>query len=414
MGLVVPVVARQFVLWFYCAMSCFSAARAMARYSAEQLRFMPSTHKNVPPTATFSLTAWLDGVKPLASFMTQPPELAAATASGGVDDARWLHVDAVTSKHQAWSFTGHLNLLEDTALALHRWKVWWSIPRLLRGARTETEVPPETYLYLARAATGAYVLLLPVVDRNMGFTLEGAKSYDKDEVKDEVSVDLNGTVADGCRYLMLHGHDISLGPTSIDQDATRSRKALLVTTGTDPFRLIATSVKMVKRHMQDGLGQRSAQEVCHNNNDDGNNAHATAGAAGAAAAAAALSSASPRGTGPRFADYFGWCSWDSFYTDLSADGVLGGLSSFQGTGVTPRFLILDDGWQGTTVDDQANSFQWGGRLTSFDANFKFEETYDGFPAPPTTESGAGNVATAVDESDDDDDDDDDDDGDDED
>ena len=36
----------------------------------------------------------------------------------------------------------------------------------------------------------------------------------------------------------------------------------------------------------------------------------------------------------------------------------------------PRFLILDDGWQGTNVDDKMNGQQWGGRLTSFYANFK--------------------------------------------
>ena len=40
------------------------------------------------------------------------------------------------------------------------------------------------------------------------------------------------------------------------------------------------------------------------------------------------------------------------------------------TGIQPRFLILDDGWQGTNVDDKMNGQQWGGRLTSFYANFK--------------------------------------------
>ena len=82
----------------------------------------------------------------------------------------------------------------------------------------------------------------------------------------------------------------------------------------------------------------------------------------------------------------GWCTWDSFYTDLTPDGVLGGLASFRGVGVTPRFLILDDGWQSTTVDDKANTFQWGGKLTGFDANFKFDDSYDGFPAQTPSQS----------------------------
>lgn len=34
--------------------------------------------------------------------------------------------------------------------------------------------------------------------------------------------------------------------------------------------------------------------------------------------------------GPGFVDHFGWCTWDSFYTDLSPQRVLGGLDSFNG------------------------------------------------------------------------------------
>jgi raffinose synthase len=55
--------------------------------------------------------------------------------------------------------------------------------------------------------------------------------------------------------------------------------------------------------------------------------------------------------------------------------VLSGLSSFIETKITPRFIILDDGWQGTDVDDQPNGKQWGGRLRSFRANFKFHPEY---------------------------------------
>jgi len=48
---------------------------------------------------------------------------------------------------------------------------------------------------------------------------------------------------------------------------------------------------------------------------------------------------------PDFANYFGWCTWDSFYTEVSADKVRTGLQSFAAGGVEPRLLILDDGWQ---------------------------------------------------------------------
>ncbi len=48
---------------------------------------------------------------------------------------------------------------------------------------------------------------------------------------------------------------------------------------------------------------------------------------------------------PAFVDQFGWCTWDSFYKKVSADGVRQGLESFRRGGIEPRLLILDDGWQ---------------------------------------------------------------------
>lgn len=58
---------------------------------------------------------------------------------------------------------------------------------------------------------------------------------------------------------------------------------------------------------------------------------------------------------PRWVDYLGWCTWDAFRQEVTAEKVLDGLTSFQRGGVTPRFLILDDGWQ----DEK------GGQLWSF-------------------------------------------------
>lgn len=48
---------------------------------------------------------------------------------------------------------------------------------------------------------------------------------------------------------------------------------------------------------------------------------------------------------PSFLDWFGWCTWDAFYTDVTAEGVKEGLESLSEGGTPPRFLIIDDGWQ---------------------------------------------------------------------
>lgn len=69
---------------------------------------------------------------------------------------------------------------------------------------------------------------------------------------------------------------------------------------------------------------------------------------------------------PTFVDDFGWCTWDAFYTEVSADKLRAGLEAFRAGGVSPRFVILDDGWQ---------SVEWAPtgerRLTAFAPNAKF-------------------------------------------
>jgi raffinose synthase len=69
---------------------------------------------------------------------------------------------------------------------------------------------------------------------------------------------------------------------------------------------------------------------------------------------------------PDFTDYFGWCTWDAFYQDVTAEKVRGGLEQFAKGGVQPRFLILDDGWQSTKVMPTGEQ-----RQTSFKPNHKF-------------------------------------------
>lgn len=74
--------------------------------------------------------------------------------------------------------------------------------------------------------------------------------------------------------------------------------------------------------------------------------------AGVAAAAALSGGAKPRAHKrlPPSLDAFGWCTWDAFYSTVSARGLAEGLGSLQSGGVFPRLLIIDDGWQLTDVD----------------------------------------------------------------
>ncbi len=71
---------------------------------------------------------------------------------------------------------------------------------------------------------------------------------------------------------------------------------------------------------------------------------------------------------PKFADYFGWCTWDSFYEKVDFNGVKEGLESFKKGGFVPKFLLLDDGWQSVWSDPENRGHH---QLTDFLPNEKF-------------------------------------------
>jgi len=62
---------------------------------------------------------------------------------------------------------------------------------------------------------------------------------------------------------------------------------------------------------------------------------------------------------PGWVDYLGWCTWDAFYLDVTADKVLQGLASFQQGGCPIRMFILDGGWQ-----DEKEGHLWSFRSNS--------------------------------------------------
>ena len=69
---------------------------------------------------------------------------------------------------------------------------------------------------------------------------------------------------------------------------------------------------------------------------------------------------------PAFCDAFGWCTWDAFYQEVSHEKVREGLQAFQDGGISPKAMILDDGWQSVRELPTREH-----RLTAFSANAKF-------------------------------------------
>ncbi|KAL0358405.1 UNVERIFIED_CONTAM: putative galactinol--sucrose galactosyltransferase 6 [Sesamum angustifolium] len=54
---------------------------------------------------------------------------------------------------------------------------------------------------------------------------------------------------------------------------------------------------------------------------------------------------------PGIVDYFGWCTWDAFYQEVTQEGVEAGLESLKAGGTPPKFVIIDDGWQSVASDE---------------------------------------------------------------
>ncbi|MFQ6639404.1 hypothetical protein Gotur_015479 [Gossypium turneri] len=80
---------------------------------------------------------------------------------------------------------------------------------------------------------------------------------------------------------------------------------------------------------------------------------------------------------PGMRDWFGWCTWDAFYSDVNPQGIKDGLMSLSQGGTPARFLLIDDGWQDTINEflEQGEAFvdglQFGSRLANIKENKKF-------------------------------------------
>ncbi|XP_021904546.1 stachyose synthase [Carica papaya] len=90
---------------------------------------------------------------------------------------------------------------------------------------------------------------------------------------------------------------------------------------------------------------------------------------------------------PPIVDKFGWCTWDAFYLTVEPAGIWHGLNELVKGGVTPRFLIIDDGWQSINFDSDSPDWdakglvlggeQMTGRLHRLDEGEKFRNYKSG-------------------------------------
>lgn len=182
--------------------------------------------------------------------------------------------------------------------ACHRYESYWMKPC---AGKALSEVPAETQFLLAELTHELFLVLVPLFDSAVRFSLRGLP---------DDTLELLGETGDAF--------------TSSDGGL-----ALYVAAGADPFALVREGARSVQERIGTGRLRRDKPL-------------------------------------PDFVDDFGWCTWDAFYQEVSAEKVREGLEQFERGGVSPRYLILDDGWQ--SVEQRPTAER---RLTSFAANQKF-------------------------------------------
>lgn len=208
-----------------------------------------------------------------------------------------------------------LGTLKDARfMACFRFKLWWMSQKM---GDKGGDIPLETQFLLLETKDGShidgdecnqimYTVFLPLVEGPFRACLQG-------NTQDELELCLESGDDDIKGDLFTH--------------------SLFVSAGTDPYTTIFEAIRAVKSHLKT-FRQRHEKKL------------------------------------PGIIDYFGWCTWDAFYKEVTQEGVEAGLASLTASGTPPKFVIIDDGWQSVEVDEPVP------RLTGIKENEKFQNKDD--------------------------------------
>ncbi|XP_057440949.1 probable galactinol--sucrose galactosyltransferase 1 [Lotus japonicus] len=215
-------------------------------------------------------------------------------------------------------------------MCVFRFKMWWMTQRMGNCGK---EVPIETQFLLIEAHNGSdidgginngedqagssstYALFLPILEGDFRAVIQG---NDQNEI--EICVE------SGC-------------PDVEEFDGTH---LMFVGAGSDPYEVITNAVKSVEKHLKT-FSHREKKKM------------------------------------PDILNWFGWCTWDAFYTSVNSENVKQGLQSFEKGGIPAKFVIIDDGWQSVSMDPNGtewkadNAANFANCLTHIKENHKFQK-----------------------------------------
>ncbi|EOY31160.1 Raffinose synthase family protein isoform 3 [Theobroma cacao] len=266
------------------------------------------------------------------TILTGVPENVIATSGSESGHVEGVFLGAVFDEENSRHVVPIGTLRDVRFMSCFRFKLWWMAQKMGDQGK---DVPLETQFLLVETKEGShldstqenqivYTVFLPLIEGSFRAVLQGNQN---DQLE-----------------LCLESGDA-------DTKASSFTHAVFLHAGTDPFSAITEAIRAVKLHVKT-FRQRHEKKL------------------------------------PGIIDYFGWCTWDAFYQDVTQEGVESGLESLASGGTPPKFLIIDDGWQSVGADpreennpsstsDQTDTKQQPLlRLTGLKENEKFQKKDD--------------------------------------
>ncbi|XP_073052266.1 probable galactinol--sucrose galactosyltransferase 6 [Primulina eburnea] len=268
------------------------------------------------------------------TILDNVPENVMATSGAAAGPVEGLFMGAVFDQDSSRHVVSLGTLRDVRFLACFRFKLWWMAQRMGDKGR---DIPLETQFLLVETKDGShlesdvdgdeenkivYTVFLPLIEGPFKACLQGSE-----------------------------GDRLELCLESGDNEilASNFTHSVYISAGTDPFRAINEAITAVKLHL--GTFKLRQEKKL-----------------------------------PQIVDYFGWCTWDAFYQEVTQEGVEAGLHSLEAGGTPPKFVIIDDGWQSVggdedkpkEIEEEASQVKQPKllRLTGIKENNKFQNKED--------------------------------------
>ncbi|KAK3038057.1 hypothetical protein RJ639_032036 [Escallonia herrerae] len=266
------------------------------------------------------------------TILENVPENVIQTSGSDTGPAGGMFIGAALEKDSSRHVVSLGTLRGVRFMACFRFKLWWMAQKMGDQGR---DIPLETQFLLLETKDGSHL------------------ASDGGNGEDQIVYTVFLPLIEGPFRACLQGSpedklDLCLESGDKETTASAFTHSVFVSAGTDPFGTITDAIRAVKMHLK-SFRQRHEKKL------------------------------------PGLVDYFGWCTWDAFYQDVTQEGVEAGLDTLATSGTPPKFVIIDDGWQSVggdplqkdeTKELEAQPQSQLMRLTGVKENSKFQNKDD--------------------------------------